>query len=159
MDPLSIVASIIAVVGVGGKAAKAVRRLAALRDAPDLMLALNNEISDLCLAAQAVQDILQEQLTSHQPMKPSVKTSITNSLQLANDQVGQLEAFYQRLLRSSPVTGVPIEVNKSMWLRERKHIKKLQHKFHNVRVNLWISLGLLISYVQFDCSVPHGSSL
>ena len=61
MDPLFLTASIIAIAGAGGGAAKAVRKLASLKDAPHLLLALNNEISDLNVVVLAVQDIFQRQ--------------------------------------------------------------------------------------------------
>ena len=47
MDPLSLTASIVAIIGVGGQAAKAIKKLASVRGAPASILALHNELSDL----------------------------------------------------------------------------------------------------------------
>ena len=147
MDPLSLTASIITIIGVGGQAAKAIRGLASLSGAPDLLLALNNEVSDLHLAAQAIQDILQKQPVAQQATNASVGASVTSCLRLANEKIRELEAFHQRLVRSTPTPGVPVEFDKTTWLRERKRVKRLQEDLRNVRINLWASLGLLSSYV------------
>ena len=53
-DPLSLVASIIVVVGMGGQIAKAVKKLASLKGALDSILTLDNEISDLHLVVLAI---------------------------------------------------------------------------------------------------------
>jgi hypothetical protein len=49
MDPLSIAASILAVVSAAQTAAEVVKKLVALRHVPDQILQLNNEISPLYL--------------------------------------------------------------------------------------------------------------
>ena len=148
MDPLSIIASIITIVGFGGETAKAVWHLASIRDAPALLLALNNEITDLHLAVRAIQEILQKQAATQQALDASVLASITNSLQLVNGKVMELEALHRRLLKSSPGT-VPYELNKSAWLREWTRVKRLQEDLRSVRTNLGLSLGLLSSYAKF----------
>ena len=57
MDPLSLTASILTVLGVSGQAAKALKKLASLKGAPTVVLRLNNELSDLHLLTVAIQDI------------------------------------------------------------------------------------------------------
>ena len=50
MDPLSISASIIAVIGTIRTVSQGLERLASLRHAPDQLLALTNEVSTLHLS-------------------------------------------------------------------------------------------------------------
>lgn len=56
MDPLSITASIVAIVGAGGSLASGLRRIHALRDAPDDLLQLNEELSQIQLLVSAIQE-------------------------------------------------------------------------------------------------------
>ena len=57
MDPLSLTASIIAVLGAGGVVAKGIRKLICLRDIPTSFLQLNNELSNLQSVIAAVQGL------------------------------------------------------------------------------------------------------
>ena len=54
-DPLSIVASIIAVIGAAQSLGKAVNRIRDITNAPDEVLALSNEISDLTVVLKHVE--------------------------------------------------------------------------------------------------------
>ena len=59
MDPLSISASLITVLGVGGNLSKGLRKCIKLKDAPHVLLDLNDEISGLRLAANGVNEVIQ----------------------------------------------------------------------------------------------------
>ena len=58
MDPLSLIMSIIAVLGVDGRAVGRLQKIAFLQQTPDAMLALSNEISDFQLVLQMAHDLL-----------------------------------------------------------------------------------------------------
>ena len=150
MDPLSLTASIIAIIGVGGQAAKAVRKFASLKDAPDLLLAFNNEISDLHLIVLAIQDVFQRQQISGTPFpgyragEASVDASVTNSLRQAKETVFKLEQLYERLNTSASGSG-NTTFDKVIWLREQKRIRKTMEEFRNIRLKLTAALGVLNS--------------
>ena len=57
MDPLSIIAGCIAVLDAGGKIVKGLTKLTNLRNVPDLLLAVINEVSDLSLIVQEIRSI------------------------------------------------------------------------------------------------------
>ena len=98
-EALSLIASIIAVVGAGGQAAKIVRKLATFKNASDTILALNNEISDLHLVVISIEDVIQKRTNSipflgNQARDTHVDTNVINSLQYAKDKTAELEALY-----------------------------------------------------------------
>ena len=159
MDPLSLTASIIAIVGVGGQAAGAVRKLAALKNAPELILALNNEITDLHLVVSAIQDVYQRQRNWDSPspasMTSDINTSITSSLQHAINTTAKLEVLYGRLKISSAGTSTgPIKFNTVAWLREQRNIRQIQQDLRSVRIKLAGALSILNSYVSWP-SLSH----
>ena len=154
MDPLSLTASIIAIIGVGGQAAKAIKRLASAKGAPDSLLALNNEVSDLRLIVTAIEDIIRTQRSlggrlhpGSQAYETSVNASIVPSLDQANQKVHELDAMYQRLTQSTfrSSTSVIPDVNRSTWLVEQRKLKLLQEDLRSSRVKLAAVLGLLNS--------------
>ena len=155
MNPLSLTASIIAVIGVGGQAARAVRKLASLKGASDTVLALNNEISDLRLVVLAIQDIFQKQQTNGVQFPGStasevdINASVTSSLRHAKEKSVELDALYRRLSTSAPGTNGPasLPVNRVAWLREQRRIRQMQEDLRDVRLKLNATLGVLNSYV------------
>lgn len=58
MSSFSLTASIPAIVGVGTTVGKALKRISS-RGIPDILLQLNNEVSDLQYVVQAVDDVPQ----------------------------------------------------------------------------------------------------
>ena len=151
MDPLSLTASIIAVLGVGGQAVKGIAKLSSMRGTPELILALNNEISDLHVVILAIQDVVRQRTTSGPGQRAgdiNIDASITNSLRQANDLVTDLEAFYDRLKVSSPGLTSTITFNRTVRLREQRRIKKMKEDLKSVRIKLTTALGALNVYVE-----------
>ena len=140
-------------VGIGRQAAKAVRKLASLKGAPDVVLALNNEISDLHLVVLAIQDVFQRQQTSalsfpgNRVVDANIDASVTNSLRHAKEKVVELEALHNRLTTTATASGSSgsTAFNKGAWLREQKRIKKMQEDLRNVRLKLAAALSVLNS--------------
>ena len=60
MDPLSISVSILAILGGTRKVGKGLRKLTSRRYAPDILLALNNEVSDLRTVIFEVEDLAKQ---------------------------------------------------------------------------------------------------
>ena len=152
MDPLSLTASIVAIIGVGGQAAKAIEKLASVRGAPDAILALNNELSDLRLIITAIEEVYQVQRTvgstsssGNQVYEASIDASIVSSLEQVNSKVLELQSMYQRLTQSIPVSSssTALKINRATWLVERKKLKRLQEDLRAARLKLAATLGVL----------------
>ena len=150
MDPLSITGSIIAIVTFGSQVAKGVRRLASLKGAPDFLLALNNEITDLNLVALAIQGIYQKQQSTvgrDQPHDVNVNNCIMSSLNQTDAVVRELKILYDRLNRASNGAGDSTSLYRMIWLLEQKKVKKVQEDLRNARLRLVNALGMLNSLV------------
>ena len=144
MDPLSVTASILTVLGAGGQAAKALKKLSLLKSAPTIVLQLHNELSDLHLLTVAIQDIFQAVQTTEIPL--NTRRSITSSLKLVNEKLLELEELHDKLIPTSyPSGSKTIKVNKSVWLANQVHLKHLQKDLRSARLKLTSILGTLNS--------------
>ena len=154
MDPLSLTASIIAIIGVGGHAARLIKRVASLKDASELILALNNEISDLRLVVSAIQDIFEKQRADSIQFPGSTtseidaNTSVTNTLCHAKEKSIELDALCRRLGSSALGASGSTSINKMTWLREQRRVGQIQEDLRSIRLKLNTALGVLTSYVK-----------
>ena len=129
MDPLSLIASIITIIGVGGKATKTIIKLASIKDAPDSILALNNEISDIRLIIVAIQDVFEKQRATGIPFfgyrasEVNIDASVVSALEHANEKVLKLEALHDRLAPFTSGLGGSTTMDKVTWLREAKEVE------------------------------------
>ena len=145
MDPLSLVASILTIVGVGGAATDVIRKLALVEDAPAIVLSLNNEVSDLTLTLLAMQDILQKSqsdvsISGDTIWLAKAHERVSSSLHQAQDKVAKLVLLHDRLKR---YTLEPTAFQRISWLREQKKFKRMQEDLRSVRQRLVAALGML----------------
>ena len=148
MDPLSITASFIAIVGVSGHAAGAIRKLAAIKEAPDIALALSNEISDLHLVITAVRDALQRQRAITLPRSAvGSHTSVTSLLQNALDKAQEMEALYNSLTTGLPRASDPLKFSTIRWLRRQSKVRKMLEDLKAIRLKLSGAVEILTLYV------------
>ena len=131
MDPLSISASVLTLLGAGGAIAKGVDRIRSLKKASDILLQLHNEISDLQLLIHAVNGFF------HQHSDPDIcdqQEIICAVLQRAKDTVVELEQAIAYVLTKETSTGS--ELNRVAWLSAFKKVKKLRADMRSVRNDL-----------------------
>ena len=145
MDPLSLVASILISVGVGGAATDVIRKLALVEDAPAIVLSLNNEVSDLTLTLLAMQDILQKSqsdvsISGDKIWLAKAHERVSSSLHQAQDKVAKLVLLHDRLKR---YTLEPTAFQRISWLCEQKKLKRMQEDLRSVRQRLVAALGML----------------
>ena len=154
MDPLSFTASIIAIIGVSGQVAGAIRKLATARGAPDIVLALNNEITDLHLVVAATQDAFQRQQTISLPLPLTASgyhASIASSLHQILDKVQELEALYDRVKPVTSSASRSLKLNKVLWfrlLREQSKVRRMLDDLKTVRLKLTGALRILNLYAK-----------
>lgn len=137
MDPLSITAGILAIFGAGGKVGNGFRKLVQLRDAPDALLALCNEVIDLQCVVQNVVDLLQRWQDEH-----ALPSSIEGALNQAKATVLDLEKiiFYDM---TTITTRGGYRVDRSSWLRAETKVAATKERIKAANISLVIALSLL----------------
>lgn len=130
MDPLSITAGIIAVLGAGGKVAGGLSKIRGLRRAPDALLQLNNEVTDLQLLVQAI-DELYRQNNETTAIQQEV---VCSTLERAKHTVLELEKLIAYTLTKE--TGVGTEVDRVNWFRYHDRVKEMRDSLRCVRSDL-----------------------
>lgn len=144
MDPLSVTASILALLGAGGKVGTACKKIIALRHAPAGLMALNNEVTDLHILVQDVDDILrQDSETSGTDTPPSV----TSALKRTRATLLRLETLIAYEL-TTPSASNESRLDRSVWLRAESRVQKLKDDIRADRVALTSALGLLTSSIS-----------
>lgn len=71
MDPLSVAASILAILGASGKVGQFCRKIVALKNAPEALHTLNDEVEELQIVVRDVNDLLRIYSESQLAAPPS----------------------------------------------------------------------------------------
>ena len=143
MDVLSAVSGIITLLGAGGTIIQGLERLSSLREAPNTVLALNNEVSDFRVAILELMSILQQE-SAISSISRAYNNNLGSVLRRAQDKLMELESLIKyRLL--TPTSGSEIRLNKSAWILERHKIKQIQEEICSIRINLITILGIINS--------------
>ena len=140
MDPLSIIASIIAVVGAGGTVSKRLRKLAQVRHAPKLIIGLRDEVSDLYLLVEASANLAsQHESVTTKPLSPAV----ARGLERIQNTLLTLERLIVYELTTITNSDGQTEVDKVAWVRSGAKIQELKWQIQDDRQYLSTALGLL----------------
>ena len=145
MDPLSITASLIALIGAAESIAVGINKLASLRNAPASVLALNNELSDLRLVLREVEPLLQKHYqaladTQSSRFPASGKSTLLISIQRAKVKLVELESIVQSRL----MVRMGIR-DKLAWTYEQDKIIRAKDDLRTARLNIAAALGVVTS--------------
>ena len=100
MDPLSLTASIIAILGAGGTISKGLSKIRHLKRAPYIVLQLNNEVTDLHLLICAVDDLYRQ---TDQSVLDTQEYVIRSALERAKHAVLELEELIEYVLTKETI--------------------------------------------------------
>lgn len=128
MDPLSVGASVIAVVGATGKVVKGIRRLKALQDAPKELDDLLTEVSQLELVVQASRKV-----------QENTESELGILLKTAQGLVTEFESLIEYKLTEP---GTSNKVDRWQWIRSSKDVERLRVKLRDVTANLVALVGV-----------------
>ena len=144
MDPLSLTASIVAVLGAGGVVAKGIRKLICLRDIPNSFLRLNDELSDLQTVIASVQDLYMQNNQTLKAERP-YRAILYNALKEASVVVLDLEILIEYALTKVTVHGT--RVSRKIWIREESKIQRMKDRVRNARMDITTATSILSLYV------------
>ena len=133
MDPLSITAGSLAFLSAGGKVVEQLKKLITLRHAPDELLALNNEVSDICSVIHDTEDLLRRQLENG---AASVPPDLTRALERSKASVEALEKFLAYDVTVISSSDNRPRVDKSRWLRKMKQLENHKERLKDNRSEL-----------------------
>ena len=137
-DGLSLVASIIAVISAADGITKILTKVKILRDAPDDLLALYNEISDLTVTLHHLNGCVLTN-TSERTTQ-DVLGQVTTLIDKAKDQVLQLDKLiHYKLLKSGSLDG-DYKIFRLRWARAKSTIEKHRVSLRDIRQNLVIQI-------------------
>lgn len=149
MDPLSLVASIVTIIGVGAQTAQLLRKLSLAKNSRPLAMALHNEVSDLHLNVSNLQELFQssQNCLSQEARKPALNAGIAAGVTVCLTKINQLALELDRLLRpllttasTSGSTSIKIW---SYWIKNEKCLNQLKQDVHNARIELTTVIATL----------------
>jgi hypothetical protein len=140
MDPLSLTASLIAIIGAATTVAKSLEDLrTTLRDASNDLFSLINEISDLRIVLDAIAVVLKEWQDGQNPW-PSTDMGLSHILASADRKLLELNNLVLSCLVNPNSTSL-IQPARLKWLRERKRIKECRKGIRDRKQDLTTLLG------------------
>jgi hypothetical protein len=130
MDPLSFTASLIAVIGLTTTAAKTMHQLiVSMRQAPDVVLALSNELSDLALVLLEVKHISD---SSSLPQESRERLALL--LSRTHLKVDEVEKLASRLSEAS--SSNLLSLTRLTWREGKAKASALQKDLRLARSNI-----------------------
>ncbi len=124
-DPLSVTASIIAVIGVAGEVAKGLRRLKAAKDAPEGLQDLLEDFAQLEMVLNGIKSAVLS------PGRPPVE--LATLIREAGSKLLELRSLIECTLTK---VGVSDQVNRWQWLRKGNEVERLRNQLGTIRLNL-----------------------
>jgi hypothetical protein len=154
MDPLSIIASTIAI---AGAVSTSIHQIKAFYDAGNELHALMNEVSELRIVLSEVESAIIER----QSRKTLPQRSVDNICLLINgakDKLQQLDTIIKGPLTKANSSSGDGKVARLAWLRQKSKAKRLQEELKKFRLSLSSVWGAANLYVYRVClprlSVP-----
>jgi hypothetical protein len=150
MDPLSIIASTIAI---AGAVSTSLDQIKAFYDAGNELHALMNEVSELRIVLSEVESAIIER----QSRKTLPQRSVDNICLLINgakDKLQQLDTMIKGRLTKAHSSSGDGQVARLAWLRQKSKAKRLQEELKEFRLSLSSVWGAANLYVYRVCLSP-----
>ena len=134
-DPLSIIASIIAVVGAAEGVTKTLAQLKSIRNAPDELLALINEVSDLKVILSDVQMYVVHNTQRLRIFQAELQ-NLSTLIDRAKTKLLDLDRLIQYRLMKPESTSNQIKTSRREWLRARSTVNQFRQALRDIRLNI-----------------------
>ncbi|MCJ1385550.1 hypothetical protein MMC17_008673 [Xylographa soralifera] len=158
MDPLSLTASILAVLTAAGTVANGLKKLRSLKHAPDEFVTLTTEVSDLQLVLEEVNDAIRAQGEHGERLS----TNLAKLLLRAKTTLVKLNKIIQKRLTRTQTSNInELKVARLAWIIKRPVVRALQEELQGIRLNLTTALtsGNSVGISRIDMKVNEVSFL
>ena len=131
---LSLAASIIAVLGAAEGVTKALSKVRSIRNAPDEVLALNNEVSDLQVILGDVQGYVRNTPEPH--ISQEHLQHLLAFVDQAKEKLLQLDKLIHYNVLKPQSAPDQIKISKIEWLKAVKTIDMFRHSLRDIHSNV-----------------------
>ena len=141
MDPFSLTVGILTLLSAGGTIGRTLNKIITLK-APDVLLALNNEVVDLQIVVQDVSNLLHQhsEISQVAPIK-----SVCSALDKSKRTLLDLESLIAYDLTTTTGKDNELRLDRSVWLRLESKVLKLKNDIRDDRLRLSAALNVLSS--------------
>lgn len=136
MDPFSVTVGAISLAGAAKKAIGGIKRLKALRDAPE-------ELHDLLAELSQFEEILQAIQDEAHPSE-SADFALETLLGSAKDKIVEFDSLIEYRLTQA---GTSSKVDRLQWIESHKDVDRLRKQLRDIRANLDVIIGVRTRYV------------
>ena len=147
MNPLSIIASCVAVAGAGGAVVKGLKKLRDLTKVPDVILSIINEVADLTLVVQDIRLNFQLHQSSLNISQASMSV-INHLLDRAQSTLLKLDQVINYRLLSPSGNSGEVVFRRSAWIFEEQHVRRLQSSLRTTRLDIATKFAALTLYAS-----------
>ncbi|KAK6500916.1 hypothetical protein TWF506_003675 [Arthrobotrys conoides] len=149
MDPLSVTASIIAIVTAAVQVSNGLAKLVALKGAPEIVMALQNEVSDLRLVVHSCESILDKHVSlgGQQGSVWGLPPELVCVKELLDRATVELKDIC--LVVETKLVDGKGNFNKISYLREQSKLVKAKDGLRDIRMEIANGIGLMNSASSF----------
>ncbi|KAL9044028.1 MAG: hypothetical protein Q9214_002806 [Letrouitia sp. 1 TL-2023] len=147
MEPISATASILTILGSGKAIAKFFNKVRALKHAPSVLLALNNEVNDAHLLVEQVDEVLRKSSA----MGYKELQTVVHAVERLKEPVAELECFAALALTKYSNKSNNPQVDKSVFLRSDAKVLHFQRSIRDARQALNDTISISSFSANLDC--------
>ena len=159
MDPLSVTASVIALLGAGGKIISLLSQLTAIKDAPELARITLTEMHDISAALRHIQDFVKDTDKVPAERRQHIRLEhLVAALTGCLTTYSELNAIVESLNIGS--SGISVS-DRAKWIRKEARINTIVQRLQNHKSSLNLMLSVLqsTSIVEIKQTVARLDSL
>ena len=147
-DPLSLTASIIAILGVTDSVGKALSKVRVLKESPDELLALINEVSDFKVVLYDIERQFRNRPPTSDALMVDQYSHLSELIQRAKDPLLKLEEMIEYQFKRAESGDGHFKVSRIEWLRAKVVVERLRQTLRDTRQNIQSYMTLINTYVE-----------
>ena len=140
-DPLSITASVIAIVTAAEGVSKTLSKIRKTGNAPREFLGLTNEVSDFKIGLDDLDNYLRSASSGSPPSR--ILQHLTQHLQRGKDTLLQLDGLVQYQLAKLDSTTDHPKVSRLEWIKGKRIIEEYRQNLRDTRLNIVAQMAIL----------------